>query len=328
MEQKRIRVGTFNLYNLVLPEVSYYGDRRYTLEAYARKKAWITEQLLRMKVDIVGFQEVFHEQALRDILENSQPYRDFQVITAESTGDKPSVALAARMPILEAQVIPEFPESMQLDIEGVKLPLTHFSRPVLAVRLQLSTMVEAIVFVVHLKSKRPIIPEGADPADPIERAKGQARALIIRATEAIALRQVLMERLQDKDVPVIVLGDMNDSGRAVTSRMISGDPPHRRLSFSQKSEIWDVVLYHVKDIQDRLSYENYYYTHIHNGYHDDIDHIMVSQEFVAQNPKRIGCVEYVSVLNDHLVDETLAPDRIEDWQSDHGQVVTSIELRY
>jgi hypothetical protein len=54
---------------------------------------------------------------------------------------------------------------------------------------------------------------------------------------------------------------------------------------------------------------------------------MVSEEFVAQNLHRLGRVTYVSVYNDHLVDQTLENQTIEPWQSDHGQVVATIELR-
>jgi hypothetical protein len=67
-------------------------------------------------------------------------------------------------------------------------------------------------------------------------------------------------------------------------------------------------------------------THIHNGHYDSLDHIMVSEEFSAQNRDRIGQVTYVSVFNDHIFDQTLLEDNIEPWQSDHGQVVATIEL--
>jgi hypothetical protein len=136
-----------------------------------------------------------------------------------------------------------------------------------------------------------------------------------------------MDSLQHRQQPVIVLGDVNDGGSAVTSQIVSGEPPWRNLSFEQKQALWDVVLYHVKDIQARQSYQDFYYTHIHNGRYESLDHIMVSQEFVAQNPAHIGRVIYVSLFNDHLIDETLSNEAIEPWQSDHGQVVATIELR-
>ena len=69
-----------------------------------------------------------------------------------------------------------------------------------------------------------------------------------------------------------------------------------------------------------------YYTHIHNGHHEVLDHIMVSQELVFDNPKGIGGISYAKIFNDHLVDETLGEEKIPEWKSDHGQIVAKVEL--
>lgn len=336
MSSKIFKVGTFNLYNLVLPDVAFYRRLRYSPEEYDRKKNWIARQLLQMKADVIGFQEVFHQRALREALAVSEKYKAYQMIVADPTGsslvettapETPFVALATRFPILEYKVIEAFPAEAVLDVGGAVIPLRKFSRPVLWVRLKLRNDIDCSVFVVHLKSKRPILPEGVDRHDPVEKMKGQARSLILRAAEATALRMILMEVLQGRDHPVIVMGDVNDGGLAVTSQIISGEPPWRQLPSEHKKELWDILLYHVRDIQARLSYRDYYYTHIHNGHYESLDHIMVSQEFAAQNPERIGRVCYVSLFNDHLIDDTLSREGIANWQSDHGQVVATIELR-
>lgn len=323
---KTFRVGNFNLCNLALPNWVFYRREYYSQEDYAKKIAWIAQQLDRMQADVIGFQEVFHPEALQAALAQSSHCRDFYLIAVSPQDDTPTVAIASRFPILRHEYIANFPIESQLEVRGAKMPLTHFSRPVLSVRLQLSPSIECAIYVAHLKSKRPIIPQAADRHDPVEIAKGQARSLMLRAAEAIALRVLMMEVLQDRDYPVILLGDLNDGGPAVTSRIISGDPPHRRLEQAAKRDVWDVLLYHAKDIQARQSFDDYLYTHLHGGHYECLDHIMVSQEFVAQNPDRIGRVGYVSVLNDHLLDETLSDETIPKWQSDHGQIVASIEL--
>jgi endonuclease/exonuclease/phosphatase family metal-dependent hydrolase len=326
MNQRNFRVGTFNLCNLALPDQVFYSRGCYSQTDYNRKLRWVAGQLDQMRADLVGFQEVFHAKALQQALQQSEFCRGFQLIASDAVGDIPAVGLASRFPILEHQLISDFPQAAQLEIRGAEIPLTHFSRPLLRARIQLSPTVECTVFVVHLKSKRPIIPQSADRYDPVEVAKGQARSLILRAAEAIALRVLLMDVLRDRDYPVIVLGDLNDGSPAVTSQIISGEPPHRRLESEYKRNIWDVLLYHAKDIQARQSYDDMHYTHLHNGHYESLDHIMVSQEFVSQNPNRLGRVVYVSVFNDHLLDETLSPETMPIWQSDHGQVVASIEL--
>lgn len=328
---RNFKVSTFNLYNLVLPNVTYYDRNRYNSEEYAKKITWIAGQLERMDADLIGFQELFHEQALKETVEKIKSYDNAQLIVGyppnyNSERLSPLVALVSRFPVVSHQVYEDFPPEAILGINDQNIPLKKFSRPVLSVDVQINEQIECTVFVVHLKSKRPILPPGADRNDPVELAKGSARSLIMRATEATALRMILMEKLQNRQHPVIVLGDVNDSGLSVTTQIVTGQPPWYRLPLERKKQIWDVFLYNVKDIQARQSYSDFYYTHIFNGYYESLDHILVSEEWVAQNPSRQGRVRYVSVLNDHLVDETLSFDQVEKWQSDHAQVVASIQL--
>jgi predicted extracellular nuclease len=325
MNRNSFRIGTFNLCNLALPNTLFYDKESYSPQDYIKKRDWVAEQLNRMRADIVGFQEVFHEQALQEVLAKSTVCREFNSAIATPIGDTPAVALATRFPILERTITHEFPPAAYLGVENTEISFTHFSRPVLSVLLQLEHL-KCTVFVVHLKSKRPIFPSGVDRQDPIEKAKGQVRSLMLRAAEAIALRVMLMEVLQNQNHPVIVMGDMNDSGLAVTSQIVAGEVPSGNMDRDRKRQLWDILLYNVKDIQARQSYSDYYYTHIYNGYYDSLDHILVSQEFVSQNPNRIGRVDYVSVLNDHLIDKLLSHEEVPRWQSDHGQVVASVEL--
>jgi len=320
-----IKIGSFNLFNLVSPGKKYYGRRVYSSSDYNKKVSWIGGQLRRMEADIVGFQEIFHEEALREAISKDNAYRNAEIIVANATGQRPVVGLVSKFKVISHEIVEDFKEI--LDIDELEVPIKSFSRPVLRALIELPNGLEVTVYVVHLKSKRPLIPEGVDPFDPIEKAKGQARSLIRRAAEATALRDLLLEELKDRDHPVILLGDVNDSGLAVTTRIISGDPPFRNMPEKVRKELWDILLYHVKDIQARMSFHDFYYSHIHNGHYEALDHIMVSQELVAQNPSHIGKVGFVSVFNDHLIDETLSDERVELWQSDHAQVVASIELR-
>ena len=80
-------VATFNVKNLISPDKVYYPFEYMTPEAYAWKRDWLSDQLLQMDADIVGFQEVFDEPALRDVVADcdgkgleinrlSQPGRD------------------------------------------------------------------------------------------------------------------------------------------------------------------------------------------------------------------------------------------------------------
>lgn len=329
MTTTRFKVATFNLFNLVLPEVTYYGDQKYSQAVYQRKKLWISRQLEALASDIVGFQEVFHGAALREILDETPAYRQHTLLVANETGTGPVVAMASKLPVLSHEVIADFPKGARLSINSKRLPFSAFSRPVLhaTVEVQTSQGQQPVeLFVVHLKSKRPLLDPGVDPNDPLQITLGSARSLIMRAAEAHALRHLLVKAMRGNTVPVVVLGDFNDNASAVTSEMLAGSPPFRWLSAGKKAMIWDVVLSNVKDLQAQVSYEDVYYTHIYNGHHESLDHIFVSNEFLRANPRRVGYVEYVKVLNDHLIDETLSSEGVPKFRSDHGQVAATIRM--
>ncbi len=312
----------------MLPEVEYYHGESYSVADYRQKVDWTARQLDRMQVDLVGFQEIFQPEALADVLATTQSAQQHQLVMADGIGKGPGVALATRFPVLGQRVYVDFPPEswLSVDAEKARIPLTSFSHPVLAVDVELPNGMHCTVFVVHLKSKRPTMFREVDRTDPVEIAKGQARSLIRRAAEATALRYILMEKLRDRRYPVIVMGDVNDNDTAVTTQLVSGQPPWECWPFRRKVPVWDTLLYQVKDIQARLGYGDHYYTHIHNGHYDSLDHIMVSEEFAPRNRNHIGQVIYVSVYNDHLFDQTLLDDQIERWKSDHGQVVATIAL--
>lgn len=324
---QRIRVGTFNLFNLVLPDRKYYGHREYTRAEYNRKLGWIREQLGRMEADVVGFQEVFDEAALREALAVLPAYEDAAVVTGGADGDFPAVALVSRLPVVETQVYRDFPAAARIDFEGVELPPKAFARPVVRARVELPYGYLADVFVVHMKSKRPEVPEDADPHDPLERAKGKVRSLVIRAAEAAALRAILLETMAGRDRGVVVLGDANDSRDAVTTEIVTGTPPWRQMPREVKQKIWDTLLYDVKDARPRGRKRDVTYTHIHNGRHDSLDHVFVSQEFIKQNRRHLGVVEYVREFNDHLIDSTMYREPLPVWTSDHAQVVATLAIR-
>jgi endonuclease/exonuclease/phosphatase family metal-dependent hydrolase len=320
----RIKFGTFNLFNLVLPDHVFYENRKYSQREYEKKIEWIAQQLAAMKADVVGFQEVFHKSALEAALAKSGLYGNPAIVLNE-TGESPVVGLASKYPVLSAESIIEFPQQSLVPLGDDTVPLTQFRRPILKAAIELPNGKSIVVFVAHLKSKRPIVEESPQMDSKAE-ARGKAQALVIRAAEAVALRFILIDEMKNNQTPVVVLGDLNDAGRSVTTEIIAGSPPWKRLSREEKKAIWDQLLYSTADMQARRSFRDVFFTHIFNGHHESLDHVLLSEEFVEANPQRIGRFEYMRVLNDHLLDSTLSNDEIPVWQSDHGQVVVSIKL--
>jgi len=64
-------IASFNVKNLIGAEKEYYEFQTYSPEEYAWKKDWLADQLLTLDADIVGFQEIFEEEPLRDVIEET-----------------------------------------------------------------------------------------------------------------------------------------------------------------------------------------------------------------------------------------------------------------
>ncbi|MEL7125057.1 MAG: endonuclease/exonuclease/phosphatase family protein [Pseudomonadota bacterium] len=61
-------IASFNVKNLIGADQEYYRFQSYTPEEYAWKVDWLAEQMQAMNADIVCFQEIFEESALRDVI--------------------------------------------------------------------------------------------------------------------------------------------------------------------------------------------------------------------------------------------------------------------
>jgi endonuclease/exonuclease/phosphatase family metal-dependent hydrolase len=64
-------IASFNVKNLIGPDKEYYEFQSYTPEEYAWKEDWMADQLLSMNADILGFQEIFEEEALRAVIDET-----------------------------------------------------------------------------------------------------------------------------------------------------------------------------------------------------------------------------------------------------------------
>lgn len=61
-------IASFNVKNLIGAEKEYYRFQVYTPEEFAWKSDWLADQIVTMDADIVGFQEIFEEEALRAVI--------------------------------------------------------------------------------------------------------------------------------------------------------------------------------------------------------------------------------------------------------------------
>jgi hypothetical protein len=325
----KLKLANFNVRNLAMPDTKVYG-RTVQRDEYERKIGWIGERLGLMKGDIVGFEEVFDHEALVAAVESSGEYRKPFIYTADCGGELPRTAILSRYPFCETLTITAFPEEAILSFDkNTPFPVRHFHHPVVRAIVELPIGIRVIVYIVHLKSKRPFYDgmQVSNPPSEIEYAAGKTRALVIRAAEALALRYLVLKDIHENSMPLMLFGDLNDYLTSVSTGIISGDAPLEFLPSEVKKAVWDQLLYSTYALQLRQSSRDVYFTHIYNGSYEVLDHIFVSQEFIRSNPESIGHVEYMRLFNDYVIDRTLTKEDIPEWQSDHGQVLVSLSLK-
>jgi hypothetical protein len=318
------RVASFNLQNLNAAGHAFVGrrDLPYAAAALDEKQHAIAAVLDRAAADIVGFQEVFSETALRDAVRRSIAMADAQVWAphaapipdplaadgrpllspwGEPVSDGPFVGLASRLPLARPPVsIADFPAGVTVTVpsglhDAVEtihhLGLRRFERPVLRAEPMVEGLPGLVVLVAHLKSKLGKVLPGEDPDDPVVQALGSLRSLIVRAAEAAALKALVVQARNEwegaRRRPVIVLGDLNDGMRAVTTSMIVGPRPWAgpgkradRLGFARRAETLMLPAIDLTPPGPEVPGGPVLaHTHVHDGVGEVLDMILVSADF-------------------------------------------------
>lgn len=317
--QQEIRFATFNVCNLAPPGMCFYENLEpYTSEQYEAKIEWIARHLDALDADVIAFQEIFSQASLKDVLARTQKYRNAEHLGFDpdprAERFTPNVALVSRLPIVGSAIaISDLPNNPSMPFPDIASSITRFTRPVLHARIQLSSTVLASVFVVHLKSKIPEYRNEESGVNPSHFGVAVLRSLIRRGIEALGLRYLLNDHMQDPHLPVIVMGDFNDVIGSVTTQLVLGcgrpgeNGTDRRLLDSYR-------------IQTELnSMREVGYTHVHEGIYETIDHILVSDAFDPSSGNAVGEIVNVSYINDHLV---LRPPEA----TDHGIVLARMRV--
>jgi endonuclease/exonuclease/phosphatase family metal-dependent hydrolase len=319
-------LATCNTLNLANPGRLFYANQEpFGADEYARKVEWLGGMLRRLNADIVAFQEVWDEAALRDaVAASGLRYPQVAAPGAEqgATGT-PRVGLATRWPVLQLRSHQAFEPR-----QGVMIPELGehraFERPVLEALIEMPGGRGTLrVLVVHLKSKRPKFLQNEagevieDRDDPAIVARAALRSLVMRAAECAALRVLVHARLANTREPLVLMGDLNDSPHAVTTQMVAAT---QAIAFDRMAR--DTALFHAPDVQsDAAIRRDVAYSHVYQGWPDVLDQIWVSEEFVAASRFAIGDLRRVEYFNDHLHEGR------ERFRSDHGLARALVLLR-
>ncbi|BCS88167.1 endonuclease/exonuclease/phosphatase family protein [Pseudodesulfovibrio sediminis] len=342
----KFRCATFNLYQYVEPPSCWYDkDNFYTLADWESKNTWIKRQVVALGADVVGFQEVFSQESLKELMATiGYPYFatvDTPVMSDEITGIfvRPVVALASKHPIANVGPV-EVASTIQHD-----LPVPdefNFSRVPLRAEIEIADGLAVTVYVAHLKSKRPMVMEptfGDDTSWQVKvrecmraTSRGQAASLLQRGAEASALYHEVTRVLGDTDnLPIVVMGDLNDDEESI---------PIEALSY--KGRVYSIAGVPYGDLPmeaKRAAYSNKLYdaffmapnqeggvrppTHYHMGRGGTLDYIFMSNAFNLKNRNHVGRVVDFAVHGDHLNGDGVGDHK----QSDHAQVLAEIEFK-
>lgn len=151
-------IASFNVKNLIGPDKEYYKFQSYSPEEYAWKEDWLADQLLTMDADIIGFQEIFEQAALANVVAEASrraaalneatipdrskryhrkaifrklevaPYDDATLAFAPNTADtgepgqrRPGLALLSRFGFVgEPEIIQDLPTPIEIPFQALR----------------------------------------------------------------------------------------------------------------------------------------------------------------------------------------------------------------
>ena len=87
-----------------------------------------------------------------------------------------------------------------------------------------------------------------------------------------------------------------------------------------------VRLHSAEKLFVRKSLRDMVYTSAFGGVHESIDQILLSPHFDPENDSRIGAMDYLRVLNDHLTDAAHPEAPYNKLASDHGQLIAHLRF--
>ena len=335
MSLQRFSVATFNLFNLQLPGLKMNpGQKVWTQDEFDRKIGWIGGQLAALDADIVGLQELWHADAMAQVLAAHGLDSTYDLLATPATGNRIVCGALVRKGLLrgDPRWVDKFPDGTRLEesnptdpqAPAISVIIPGFSRPVLNFQVALRDDAQTEVFVTHFKSKLPTAigdePWFDETFKPHSLALGAALATIRRTAEATALRVLLTGVMKKTKTPVIVLGDVNDGQHSNTVNILTEQP--RYLVGDARGGV-DNGLYTAQTLQELRDTRDVYYTHVHNDLRESLDHVMVSEQFYDHSRNRLWLFDGLSINNDHLNDE----DHKATGSGDHGVVKVRFQWR-
>lgn len=325
------KVMTWNLENLFEPGTEF-GPK--TQAKYQEKLSFLARVILNIDPDVLAVQEVGSLVAFHDLVNLLHGCYPHLKLSAHPDPRGIRVGFLSKLVIEETEEILAFPpEGLPkvpgLDHQGNLTDVSNFGRGALRIQVRVTPEFVINFITAHLKSKMPTYATTTgrprfSPKDENERARVAAIGLLKRVAEATALRVKANELLeQNAQKALIVEGDMNDVENAVTTQILQGPCGSEigKCGFNRPDKGDDTRLFNLAPCIP----EERRYSRIYNGCKELIDHILVSQELLAGQPRKLPVV-------DSLVDQNLPSisdnpnERQDEPGSDHSPIFATFEI--
>lgn len=354
----QLKIATLNLFNYLEPPNAYYEfEKIYTAQQWAKKQRWIVDYLIEYTPDVIGFQEVFSIDSLRELV-GEQGYNYFALVdTPEVIDDfiykRPVVAIASKYPIVEVAAVEH--DSELASTLGLNSEFT-FSRKVLRATITLPHIGNTDCYVVHFKSKRSMIEvdehnKALTPEQNIieilkANVTGGWGSTIQRGSEATLLMIKMIARREATQQPMILMGDFNnDLADGVLSHLLTSTlrfaPAFDAKTYLAKyclNDAWDLfVKSHLSADEhvdtDCVNTKNIDVskptlfraaTHYYGASSSVLDYILLSSEFDASYLGSFFEVSGYHTYDRHLINPEFERD---DLSTDHAVVLITLTLR-
>lgn len=331
----KIRVGTFNLFQFVEPPFSWYTKReKFTKEEWEEKISWIKKQISDMNCDVIGFQEVFSKDALKDLL-FELGFKYFKTIDNakidkknESVYISTTVALASKFPIKNLKKVQtDFSTLKKHNLEG----FFKFAREPIKATIFLPNQIEISLYVCHLKSNREnefeyIFTKDEKLEDKLTKVK-----TALENNYSMSLKQRLCEAsslfsdIKRNNKPSILVCDLNDREFSLTIDALTNKRYHNETL--KKDDFLLVDAYHLFEKKVYNPHPEFKGikrtpTSYFAGKGNVLDFIFVSKHFDKKNKNSIAKVTNYEILDMHLQKNQNGSLL----NSDHAQVVCELEF--
>ncbi len=233
----KIRLGTFNLFQFVEPPYSWYTRKdKFNQSQWDEKTRWIKHQIVKMDCDVIGFQEVFSRDALRNLV-NALGFTYFETVDIAklSTNDPKkyvttTVAIASKYPM---STMPE-PKIHPPSVKKHRLEGTfQFSRIPIKTMITLPCKKELLVYVCHLKSNRNNEFEYIFNKNHTLEDKNELVSKALKGKYSKSLKQRLCEASslfydikKHKNMPTVLLCDLNDKEFSISIDALTNHKYH------------------------------------------------------------------------------------------------------